>query len=511
MLWGWADPAEDVTLHDSSPHHPRQQYTTRADAGGAWSFKLEPYEVGTGDDNNFTLTLSGGKGGLQHVAANVAYGDVFLCSGQSNMRLSLHFMYDNDTIIAAAHHPEIRLFYVPDTAAAAGPAEDLENCSSPAKCNMWVPTTPQTITEFSAVCYLTTVALQTLRGTNAVYGLIDSAIGSTDLQSWMSKQARSEALSTCWTPRGASRLPPSNSHAPTGGTGASELWNGMVAPLAKFAVCAILWDQGENNAHYCSRAQYNCLFATMIESWRQSFGLPTMPFAFVQIGGYEDKSGNTSNIRFAQSDTLQHNLFSNSTGVAVQNAAMAITYDLGSPKPSAKSGWWIHCRNKTEVGRRLALQLHQLLEPSSERDTWSGPLVQSIELERDAVGRPYASIQMSQAAGLELAPAQGCVQCCDQDKLLYEGQRHLFEVANRRGTWLPAVGTVSGRGDLTRVIVRAKTNVTGDWLKAVRFAVMDIPQCVLYNYLELAAAPFSFPVPWSSVRAVALPRMTIVL
>merc|ERR1740121_185610 len=95
-----------------------------------------------------------------------------------------------------------------------------------------------------------------------------------------------------------------------------------------------------------------------------------------------------------------------------------------------------------------------------------------------------------------LAKSQGCVQCCDQHSSLYAGQRHLFEVANRKGKWLPAIGSVSSQGGRTRVIIRPTSNVTGTWLSAVRFAVLDVPQCSLYNSAELPAAPFEFPVPW---------------
>lgn len=236
----------------------------------------------------------------------------------------------------------------------------------------------------------------------------------------------------------------------------------------------------------------------MITSWRQAFGIADLPFVFVQIGGYEDTSANTTEIRFAQADTLPDPSFSNATGITIKQTAMATTYDLGSPQPGHTSGWWIHCRNKTEVGRRVALQLNHLLLARASSAEWTGPLVQSIELDSDASEHPYATISMSHDAGLILAPAQGCVQCCDQDRLLYKGQRHLFEVANRHGKWLPAHGSVVGSGNAMRVVVRPKTNVTGTWLAAVRFAALDIPQCALYNSAELPAAPFEFPVPWKS-------------
>jgi len=174
-------------------------------------------------------------------------------------------------------------------------------------------TTQALAAPFSAICYLTALELQRLHhggDRDAVYGLIDSAVGSTDVQSWMAAEARATALRTCWTPRNATSLPPSHSHAPVNQTQASELWNAMVAPAVPFGLSAVLWDQGENNAQYCSEGEYNCLFTTMADHWRSQFGQPTLPFAWVQIGGYAidtyDSGGARLNtvIRFAQGDSL---------------------------------------------------------------------------------------------------------------------------------------------------------------------------------------------------------------
>jgi hypothetical protein len=103
---------------------------------------------------------------------------------------------------------------------------------------------------------------------------------------------------------------------------------------------------------------------------------------------------------------------------------------------------------------------------------------------------------MTHAAGLALLPAQGCMQCCNQSNRRSPSDPFVFQVANRKGVLLQAVGSVASSPDGPIVLVKPTTNVTGSWLASVQFGVLDIPQCVLYNSAELPAVPFEFPVPW---------------
>lgn len=432
------------------------------------------------------------------------------------MRLSLGPIYNTTAIIAAANHPEIRLFSVPQ----------LASPSPVATVNAtWVQTTPATIPQFSAVCYLTALEWQRLVADPAVgggrrpMGLILSAVGSTDVQSWMSAEAREAARTGCWAGPGGTppaELPPSESHCSPDAP-ASSLWNGMVAPLVPYGVGTVLWDQGENNAHYCTSRQYNCLFATMIASWRATWGYSAgdLPVGFVQLGSYALRGANNSHIRFAQSETLPagRNCYDNQTaadGISpAPNTAMAVTYDLGSPEPGRPNGtWWIHCRNKTAVGRRLAAAVHQLVHRTASAappQQWSGPVVAATRLVLDVAQRPTVQLQMRRADGLRLRPAQGCVSCCNQTGLApawTAAHGSLFEVANRRGMWLPAVGKVTGETAQGPVVtVRPTSAVTGAWVSAVRYAAQDVVQCALYNEARFPGVPFELPVPYSAPAA----------
>ena len=237
----------------------------------------------------------------------------------------------------------------------------------------------------------------------------------------------------------------------------------------------------------------------------------------MQLGGY-DGGGNVSTIRFAQSDVLPLGAWSNkSHRVHGGPQALAPSYDLGSPPPSDPPGshaHWIHARNKSEVGRRLGLLVQPLLDASRRRgssnsgggggDTeMSGPVVQSVVLRVDAVTHlPSAVLTLTHAAGLALLPAQGCFAfCCAGQHNKSIGLENLvFQVANRHGVWLPAAGVVAP--DEATLIVTPFSPVTcpqaqgGCWLASVRYAVVDVPECALYNEAMLPALPFELPVPW---------------
>ena len=134
----------------------------------------------------------------------------------------------------------------------------------------------------------------------------------------------------------------------------------------------------------------------------------------------------------------------------------------------------------------------------------SGPVVQSVALRVDAVTHlPSAAVTLTHAAGLALLPAQGCFEfCCDGQHNASAGLDNLvFQVANRRGMWLPAEGAVAPDGATLVVtpfspVTCKSADADGCWLAAVRYAVVDIPECALYNAAQLPALPFELPVPW---------------
>eukprot|EP01047_Picozoa_sp_COSAG01_P097969 COSAG01_NODE_28219_length_666_cov_1.067019_1_plen_173_part_10 len=166
-------------------------------------------------------------------------------------------IYDNVTLINSATTPEIRLLQV-----------ELRDALQPLPVGApvpttgnWTPASPHTVRDFSAICYLTAreISKRLMCEAGACYfGLIESAVGATDIQSWMSPESLEQARLGCWALPGQptpASLPPIaiGKHG-----GPAQLFNAMIAPLAGFTLGGILWDQGEDNVPYCSTHQYDC-------------------------------------------------------------------------------------------------------------------------------------------------------------------------------------------------------------------------------------------------------------
>jgi sialate O-acetylesterase len=220
----------------------------------------------------------------------------------------------------------------------------------------------------------------------------------------------------------------------------------MIAPLRHFAVRGVIWYQGESNA---GRAwEYRTLFPTMIQSWRETWGQPVMPFLFVQLANYQarlDEPGESdwAELREAQLLTLK-----------LPHTGMAVSIDIGNADD-------IHPRNKEEVGRRLYLAaLAQVYGRDLEH---SGPLYTGIEIEGDRI-----RVRFDHAEGLMLrggAPLVG------------------FAIAGADRTFRWAEAEVDGDS----VVVHhpeVKEPV------AVRYAWADNPACNLQDGAGLPASPF---------------------
>ena len=239
---GLAPAGEIVTLEVAFGGKTENTFRTASDSSGRWSIGGLKATMNQGP---FVLTLS--SMGESHTASDVWFGTVLLCTGQSNMELNLHPIYNNDSIIAGANTPEIRLFQVPINVS----VQPLP-VGTPLGAN-WTMASPATVPGFSAICYLTAREISDRMMCEAGachFGLIQSCLGSTDVQSWMSAEAREHARTSCWAEHGQPTpavLPPSESHAPKGNISgepmgsASLLYNAMIAPLIGYQLSGVLW------------------------------------------------------------------------------------------------------------------------------------------------------------------------------------------------------------------------------------------------------------------------------
>jgi len=353
-VWGWGDAGEQVTVTIAAQKH-------RATAGddGWWAVQLDPLQAG----GPHKLTVSGGN---TITLDDVLIGEVWVCSGQSNMQWPVSSANDPALEIAAANYPRIRLITVPQVGTQE-PQEDFEGA--------WQECSPETVGSFSAVGYFFGRQLhQTL---DVPIGLIDNSWGGSAAEAWvrrdlLSADERYDALLARWeateqkydhdenlarykeqlaaweekavAARKTGQPVPQRPRAPrnplTGQHRPANLYNGVLHPILGYGIRGVIWYQGESNS---GRAyQYRHLFPLMIQSWRDEWGQGDFPFYFVQLADFKNESPEPqesawAELREAQTMTLHK----------IPKTGQAVIIDLGEASD-------IHPRNKQDVAKRLA-------------------------------------------------------------------------------------------------------------------------------------------------------------
>jgi sialate O-acetylesterase len=462
-LWGTAESGEEVTVTFGG-----QKVAGTADAEGRWKVELGPLKAGGPSE----MTVAGKNTLTLH---NVVVGEVWICSGQSNMEMAVgnspHAwggVLNAEKEIAAGNYPMIRHFTVKKVVAGQ-PQKDVTG--------QWVVASPQTVGEFSAVAYFFGRELH--KGLGVPVGLIDSSWGGTPAEAWTSAPALEaepelKTLPRDWEQKvagypklleqfrkdldqweqsaqraeaeGKPALPPPEMPADPRGNSwrAAGLYNGMIAPLIPYTIAGAIWYQGESNA---GRAyQYRKLFPSMIRDWRRAWGQGDFPFLFVQLASFiQEWSPKTcwAELREAQTMTL-----------SLPNTGMAVTVDIGEP-------YDIHPKNKQEVGRRLALAAEA--NAYGRKVAYSGPLYDSMTIEGDSVRLRFKHVDGGLAT--KGGPLKG------------------FEAAGEDRKFFAAEAMVAG----DTVVVRSSTVLRP---VAVRYAWADNPECNLFNKAGLPASPF---------------------
>ncbi|MSU23265.1 MAG: sialate O-acetylesterase [Opitutus sp.] len=350
-VWGTADAGEKITVT-----YRGASATAVADERGQWRVALPPMQPGPAAD----LAV---QGKISFVARDVVIGDVWLLTGQSNMELALSRAADGADAAAAADLPWLRHLKVPHRV-----SDHAETVFTAA----WVPSSPPTAPSFSAVGFF--FARHLYRDDKVPVGLLNVSRGGTTIEAWMSPRAvqqaaygpviaqrwqevvtafprlraRYEADRTAWE-RAKARAEAAGEKftaaAPPAppGPGRDEqlsgLFHGMMAAVLPFAVRGVVWYQGESNVGRPS--EYADLLAAMIKDWRSGFEHPALPFFVVQLPNYQERKlteAGWAGVRAAQAKVVRDD----------PRAHLAVTIDVGDSHDK-------HPRNKSEVGRRLAL------------------------------------------------------------------------------------------------------------------------------------------------------------
>jgi sialate O-acetylesterase len=484
-VWGTANEGEKVTVKLNG-----QTATTEA-TQGRWMVRLEqqkaggPYELEVTGENNV-------------IAKNIMIGEVWLCSGQSNMQFALKGFPSLLSEAAQANNPSLRFFTVGQNPSVL-PASAIEG--------RWIGCTPQSAADFSATGYFFGRDLQ--KAVGVTVGLIRSARGGTPAQAWTSLEGLEaepelagyvaeikqliaaypqasaayagalvafEKKNTEWNANPESKafkeaqklwsaetkkalvsgvpLPPhpvvpkempKAPKPPYGYPGASSvLYNGMIAPLVPFAIKGVVWYQGEGNNH--KPAEYQTLFPRLIQDWRQKWGQNVLPFLFVQLAPFKELS---PEIREAQLVSWKK----------TPGTSMVVTVDVGDADD-------IHPKYKEPVGARLALAARAIAY--GERIIYSGPVVRTHTLAGDRVVLSFDHV----GSGL----------------IAKDGPLRGFSIAGADKNFRPAAAEIQGE----RVLV-SSPEVTAP--VAVRYGWANVPDVNLFNREGLPASPFRTDVP----------------
>ncbi|OAM88037.1 sialate O-acetylesterase [Termitidicoccus mucosus] len=452
-VWGRADPGEKVTVTFQS-----QKTEATADDMGRWSVTLSPMRASS------TPAELVAKGKNTVTARNILVGEVWLCSGQSNMAMTVNRTLDADAEIAgAASYPLIRHFKTKLTSAAL-PCDDAEGA--------WEVAGPSTAGGFSAAAYY--FGRELFKALNVPIGLLNSSWGGTQIESWMSPQALSADPSwpevvqrwqdemkaypakaakyeidiDQWNKARATAKKEGakfTTRAPRKPDGIGSrrqpaaLYNAMIVPFLPAAIRGAIWYQGEANA--ARNAEYRTLFPAMIRQWRADFGQGDFPFYYVQLANF----GRGTSWAF-QREAQGYALKLPATG-------QAVTIDIGESAD-------IHPKNKQEVGRRLAL--NALANTYKLGGEFSGPVFDGVSKEKGAL-----RVKFTHAAGLKT-----------KDPALPG-----FAIAGADKKFISAKARIDGE---TVVVSAAAVKDP----VAVRYAWDNDPPSPLYNGSDLPASPF---------------------
>ncbi len=318
-IWGWAAPGEEVVvqLGPDPKNRPNQiiSRSTQADGDGCWSVSLTPATSSLFGGQSMNLVVTGKN---EQIVQNVLIGEVWICSGQSNMEWPVDRSKRAQQIQQMGNHPQIRMF-------------KMAHVSTPEKkddvSGHWQVSTPETVQKFSAVGFVFADELH--RSLGEPVGMISTNWGGSAAEAWMSRERLEQNQSLTALVDRTDATPPKPNHRP------AHLYNGMIHPILGYGIRGAIWYQGEANVGRA--AQYGIVFPEMIKDWRANFNSGDFPFYFVQIAPYNYNAPEAAaELRESQDKAQQ-----------LKKTGMVVTMDVGNPGD-------IHPQDKTTVGKRLA-------------------------------------------------------------------------------------------------------------------------------------------------------------
>jgi sialate O-acetylesterase len=436
-IWGTADKGEKVTVKFRDRDH-----TTTADDDGRWLVAFNPGAAG----GPLPMTISG-KNTLEY--KNVCVGEVWVCSGQSNMEWSINASSKEEEQAAkeTPTNPMLRMFTVKKNVQRE-PAADVTGS--------WQEAGPDTVGGFSAVGYFFGRDLQKALGVPV--GMIHTSWGGTRAEAWTSK----ELLEIFNFKDDKFKGNPNE---------CSVLYNGMIHPILNYAIKGAIWYQGESNAGQAY--QYRTLFPLMIVNWRKDWKQGDFPFLFVQLAPFtavakEPGDSNWAELREAQTMTLR-----------LPHTGQAVITDFGNVQD-------IHPTPKQPVGERLSLIARA--QTYGEKVEYSGPTYKGLKVDGNKAVLSFdhtgGGLLSKELAETTVKNRAGKDQTAYRVKPDSEGAPLVgFTVCGEDKKFYPAKGEIVGE----TVVVTCEQV---DKPVAVRYGWAQYPVCNLYNKAGLPASPF---------------------
>lgn len=311
-LWGKAKPNALVVITTS---WDKKSHSIKANGDGKWKLNVTtpsaggPFEVSFNDGEKISLK-------------NILIGEVWVCSGQSNMEMPLRGnsspILNASEIIMNADNPSLRLFRVA-RATSASPMADLKG--------NWMLSNSENAREYSALAFQYGQILQ--KKLKIPIGIILSTVGGTTVEAWMSNPSLKDFPEV--------KILPTLDGVKDQHKFATTLFNGMIAPIVGYGIKGFLWFQGESNRHNPER--YENYFPAMVADWRKQWGLGDVPFYYVQIAPYDGKDKTRSGPRLREAQLKDSKI--------IPNTGMIAALDVGMDND-------IHFMDKTTLAQRAS-------------------------------------------------------------------------------------------------------------------------------------------------------------
>lgn len=455
-VWGWAAPGETITVSINGQSHMAQ-----ANQDGYWKVTLRPIPAG----GPYRMEIAGAAS--KFFFDDVLVGEVWICSGQSNMAWPVNNTNSAELAILTANHPNIRLISVPQVGTQE-PQDDFKG--------EWTACSPETVRNFSAVGYF--FGRRLYHALDVPIGLIDNAWGGSAAEAWvrrdvLEKDGRFDELMAWWKKEEASydyeglladweervaeweakkeggNPPPRPRNIMIGQHRPANIYNGVLHPTIGYGIRGVIWYQGEANA---GRAyQYRDLFPLMIQHWRDEWGQGAFPFYYVQLADFRAESeepgdSDWAELREAQTMTMDR----------LPNVGEAVIIDVGEGRD-------IHPRNKQTVGDRLARWA--LANDYNKDIQFRGPTYRSMTIEGNKITLTFDHVGQRLYA-FDTQEPQG------------------FTIAGEDRKFVPAQAKIIGTNQMEVWSDQVQNPVS------VRYAWANNPVCNMYSRDGLPMTPF---------------------